>query len=69
MNEVQIQQMLYLMKEINNNLIILQHLIGYPISDGMISSIKNCKSVQKDKEKVLKELVRINNKVMQDALN
>lgn len=65
MNDIQIQQMLYLLREINNNLIVIKHLTDFnvPANTSWVDV-----NIQKEQDEVLKELIRINDDMIKDSM-
>ena len=68
MNEIQIKQMLYLMQEINNNLIMIKHFIGYSVPREIASYIESSKAVRDEKDEVIKTLARINDDMIKESM-
>lgn len=68
MNEIQTKQMLYLMQEMNNNLIMIKHFIGYSVPGGIAPYIENNKIVRDEKDEVIKTLARINDDMVKESM-
>ena len=68
MNETQTEQMLYLMREINNNLIMIKHFIGYSVPETIMFGIENTEGVRKEKDEVIRTLARINDDMIKDSM-
>lgn len=68
MNEIQTRQMLYLMQEINNNLIMIKHFIGYQVIPVCKNWNERFKEIQKDKDEVVRTLARINDDMIKDSM-
>lgn len=68
MNEIQTRQMLYLMQEINNNLIMIKHFIGYTLPGDIRPIIEDTKTVRDEKDEVIRTLARINDDMIKDSM-
>lgn len=68
MNEIQTRQMLYLMQEINNNLIMIKHFIGYQVIPVYKNWNERFKEIQEDKDEVIRTLSRINDDMIKDSM-
>lgn len=68
MNEIQTRQMLYLMQEINNNLIMIKHFIGYTLPRDIRPIIEDTKTVRDEQDKVVKALYRIEDSMIKDSM-
>lgn len=68
MNEIQTKQMLYLMQEINKNLIMIKHFIGYSVPGDIMPIIENTKAVRDEKDEVIRTLARINDDMIKESM-
>lgn len=68
MNEIQIKQMLYLMQEINNNLIMIKHFIKYSVPGDIGPIIESSKTIQDEQDKVVKALYSIEDSMIKDSM-
>lgn len=69
MNEIQTKQMLYLMQEMNKNLIMIKHFIGYQVNPIFKDWGERYKDIQEEKDEVIKTLARINDDMIKDSMN
>lgn len=69
MNEIQTKQMLYLMQEMNKNLIMIKHFIGYQVIPRFKTWNERYEEIQEEKDEVVKTLARINDDMIKESMN
>lgn len=69
MNEIQTKQMLYLMQEMNKNLIMIKHFIGYQVTPIFKTWNERYEEIQEEKDEVIKTLARINDDMIKESMN
>ena len=69
MNEIQIIQIIYLLQEINNNLLTIKQFIRHSMPGVSAPFLEQSQELQEEKDAVTKALVDINDEVIKNSMN